>query len=165
MFTSRQTPLGPLTAVRAACQALGVQQLGFVTPYVAQVSERLRSALEEGGPTITGFGSFEESEECKVARISPESVYEAILKVGQSAPCDAVFVSCTNVRTLDILERAEASLGKPVISSNQALAWHMLRLSGIDDALPGYGQLLRLPLNSNTETARVGNAPAQGGAK
>ena len=155
----------PLTAVRAACQALGVRQLGFVTPYVAEVSEKLRSALEEDGPTITGFGSFEESEECKVARIAPESVYEAILKVGQASPCDAVFVSCTNVRTLDILERAEASLGKPVISSNQALAWHMLRLSGINDALPGYGQLLRLPLSPTNETVGTGTAAVQGGAK
>lgn len=63
----------PLTAVRAACRALGIRKLGFVSPYVAEVSEKLRSSLSENGPRITGFGSFEESEERKVARITPES--------------------------------------------------------------------------------------------
>lgn len=154
----------PLTAVRAACHVMGIRRLGFVSPYVAEVSEKLRLALEVDGPTITGFGSFEESEERRVARISPESVYQAILQVGQSSPCDAVFVSCTNVRTLDILERAEASLEKPVISSNQALAWHMLRLSGINDSIPGYGQLLRLGLGSNARTVRTSSTTAPKGA-
>ncbi|MGY2747619.1 maleate cis-trans isomerase family protein [Arthrobacter sp. UYCu723] len=154
----------PLTAVGAACRVLGIRRLGFVSPYVAEVSEHLRLALEADGPAITGFGSFEESEECKVARIRPESVYQAILQVGQSSPCDAVFVSCTNVRTLDILERAEATLGKPVISSNQALAWHMLRLSGINDSIPGYGQLLRLGLDSNAEAVSTGPTTALKGA-
>ncbi|MCW2763704.1 MAG: hypothetical protein JWR85_3905 [Marmoricola sp.] len=147
----------PLTAVRAACQVLGVRRLGFVSPYVAEVSEHLRTALEAHGLAISAFGSFEESEERKVARISPESVYRAILQVAQSAPCDAVFVSCTNMRTLDVLERAEAILRKPVISSNQALAWHMLRLSGIDDPIHGYGRLLRL---GSTTDAGPGGAGA-----
>ncbi|MHA7224245.1 maleate cis-trans isomerase family protein [Arthrobacter sp. RHLT1-20] len=154
----------PLTAVRAACNFLGIRRLGFVSPYVAEVSEHLRMNLEAHGLTITAFGSFEESEERKVARISPESVYQAILQVGRSSPCDAVFVSCTNLRTLDILERAEVSLGKPVISSNQALAWHMLRISGINDPIPGYGRLLRLGLTPDAETAKTGPATALKGA-
>lgn len=154
----------PLTAVRAACCALKVARLGFVSPYVAEVSATLRSSLEENGPTITGFGSFEESEERKVARITPESILEAILKVGRSSPCDAVFVSCTNVRTLEILERAEAALGVPVISSNQALAWHMLRLSGINDPVSGYGELLRLGLEPKEQTQPNGSITAREGA-
>ncbi len=152
----------PLTAVLAACAALGVHQLGFVTPYVAEVSQALRSALEQGGLIMTGFGSFEESEERLVARISPESVYQAILQVGRAASCDAVFVSCTNVRTLDVLERAEATLGKPVISSNQALAWHMLRLSGIEDEVYGYGELLRTRLHRDAIASTSHSTPLKG---
>ncbi|WP_427008624.1 maleate cis-trans isomerase family protein [Pseudarthrobacter sp. H2] len=154
----------PLTAVRAACNVLGVRRLGFVSPYVAGVSEHLRTNLEADGLTITALGSFDESEERKVARISPESVYQAILQVGRSSPCDAVFVSCTNLRTLEILERAEVSLGKPIISSNQALAWHMLRISGINDPIPGYGRLLQLGLTADAETVNTGPATSPKGA-
>lgn len=132
----------PLTAVKAATRVLGVQRLGFVTPYIASVSAAMRAALEADGLTITGFGSFAQSEEAVVARITPESTYRAILQVGRSADCDAVFVSCTNVRTLRILADAESALGLPVISSNQALAWHMLHLAGIRQQQKGLGRLL-----------------------
>lgn len=153
----------PLTAVRQACRTLNASRIGFVSPYVAEVSTTLRNALEADGPTITSFGSFEESEERRVARITPESVFEATLEVGRAAPCDAVFVSCTNVRTLDVLERAENALGIPVISSNQALAWHMLRLSGIDDPVHGYGQLLRHEPDPQATSLPVGPATAPEG--
>jgi maleate isomerase len=134
----------PLTAVKAACRTLGVQRLGFVTPYVPSVSAAMRAALEADGLTIAAFGSFEQSEERLVARITPASIHGAILHVGRAADCDGVFVSCTNVRTLEILEAAEHDLGVPVISSNQVLAWHMLRRAGIPDRRPGCGTLLRV---------------------
>lgn len=132
----------PLTAVTAACQALGLRRLGLVTPYEPSVSAAIRSALEAAELTITAFGSFEVAEERLVARIDPESVYRAIIAVGQHSDCDGVFASCTNLRTLGVLEQAEQRLGRPVISSNQALAWHMLRLAGIDEPRPGCGRLL-----------------------
>jgi maleate isomerase len=131
----------PLTAVKAACDALGVTRLGFVTPYVPEVSTAMRASLENDGLEIVASGSFEQAEEHVVARITPESILEAIIGVAATAPCQAVFVSCTNARTLDIIERAEQRLGIPVLSSTQALAWHMLRLAGIDDLRPGCGRL------------------------
>lgn len=134
----------PLTAVKAACGALGVQRLGFVTPYVAAVSAAMRASLEADGLEIAAFGSFEQAEERRVARITRDSIRRAVEQVAAAAPCDAVFVSCTNARTLEIIEPAEARLGLPVISSTQALAWHMLRLAGIDDRPPRGGALFRL---------------------
>lgn len=131
----------PLTAVKAACRALGVRRLGFVSPYIAAVSAAMRDALEADGLGIAAFGSFEQAEEHRVARIAPASIRDAILEVGRAAPCDAVFVSCTNARTLDVLAQAEERLGVPVLSSNQALAWHMLRLAGVGDCRAGLGTL------------------------
>ena len=101
----------------------------------------MRRNLEASGLRIAAFGSFEQSEERIVARIAPDSVLQAILDVGRSEECDAVFVSCTNLRTIEIIETAETALGKPVLSSNQALAWHMVRLAGLDDAPAGLGRL------------------------
>ena len=131
----------PLTAVKAACAALGVTRLGFVTPYVAEVSSAMRADLERDGLQIVSSGSFEQAEERVVARITPESILTAVLEVAHAAPCEAVFVSCTNARTLDVIEPAEQQLGIPVLSSTQALAWHMLRLAGLEDRRSRYGQL------------------------
>ncbi len=104
----------------------------------------MRAALEADGPVVSASGSFEQAEEHAVARIAAASVLAAIQRVAAAAPCDGVFVSCTNLRTLDVLALAEERLGIPVISSNQALAWHMLRAAGVADALPGLGSLLRV---------------------
>jgi maleate isomerase len=52
-----------------------------------------------------------------------------------------VFISCTGLRTFPVVARLEERLGKPVVTSNQALAWDCLRLAGVHDRLPGRGRL------------------------
>lgn len=136
----------PLSALKTACRALGVTRLGLVSPYAAAVSESLRENLTAAGIAVTAFGSFDQREERRVARITPESVLQALLTVGRSDDCEAVFAACTNLRALDVLAEAEQRLGRPVMSSNQVLAWHMLRLAGVDDTLPQSGALAACPL-------------------
>ena len=55
-------------------------------------------------------------------------------------------MSCTSLRALQIIPQAEAALGKPVISSNQALAWHMMRLAGLANGPINAGRLFATPL-------------------
>ena len=136
----------PLTAVKAALKTLGVTRLGFVTPYVAAVSDAMRGKLADVGIETVAFGSFEVAEDGIVAQMTPECILAAALSVGAAADCDGVFISCTNLRAAGIIEQAEAQLGKPVISSNQALAWHMLRLAGDATVYPGRGRLFTRPL-------------------
>ncbi len=140
-----QSPLlpvtNPLTAVKAALLTLEAKSIGFITPYLPEVTDAMRRHLEQQGFEICRVASFNQSEEDIVARITPASIREAILEVGHAGDCDAVFVSCTNLRVLDVISETEAALGKPVISSNLALAWHMLRLAGVTDALPEQGRL------------------------
>jgi len=131
----------PLSALFAACAHLGVRRLGFVTPYVADVSAAMRGRLEDAGLEIAGFGSFEQIEDRVVASISEASTLAAITRVAAMAPCDAVFASCTNLRGFGIIEQAEAATGVPVMTSNLALAWHMLRLANVETTGRGPGRL------------------------
>ena len=121
----------PISATIAACRALGVRRLGFVTPYVESVSAAMRALLIENGLEIAAFASFEEGDDRVVARIAPESILAAIEHVAAQADCDAVFVSCTNLRVAGIAAEAERRIGRPVISSNLALGWHMRALAGL----------------------------------
>lgn len=121
----------PLSAVIAACAALSVRRIGFLTPYVAEVSAAMRAALEAAGLEIAAFASFEEETERTVARIAEASTLDAVLALGARPDVEAVFASCTNLRAFGVLEEAEARLGKPVISSNLALGWDMLRSAGL----------------------------------
>ena len=60
------------------------------------------------------------------------------------AGADAIFISCTGLRAVDAVEPLEAETGMPVVTSNQAMAWHALRLAGYDAPVEGFGRLLRL---------------------
>ncbi|SFL42064.1 maleate cis-trans isomerase family protein [Shimia aestuarii] len=129
----------PLTAALAACSTLGLRSIGMVTPYIDSVSVPVRRAFEAAGIAVPRTVSFGEAGEARVARIDPASIRAAALEVGTSDDVDGVFLSCTNLRTLDVIAEVEEALGKPVLSSNQALAWHMARLSGapVADDAPG----------------------------
>jgi maleate isomerase len=108
--------------VLAAFTQLGVSRIAIVSPYVEEVSEALCRLLEGNDATPARVGSFGQAQEAVVARISLRSVEEAICEVGKDPEIEAVFASCTNLRTLPVIETCERRLGKPVISSNLALA-------------------------------------------
>ncbi len=75
------------------------------------------------------------------------SVLEGMKKVGAGGGgCDLVFASCTNLRSFSVIEAAEQALGIPVISSKSALAWHMLRLSGVRGDMVGPGRVFSCEL-------------------
>ena len=131
----------PLAAIIAAGKKLGAQKLGFITPYVPEVSQQMRQRLEDAGYEIAAFGSFQEGDDRIVARISERSILQAAEQVADSAKCDAIVIACTNLRCLNIISEIEARTGIPAISSNQALAWHMLRLASVVDSHPSYGAL------------------------
>ena len=66
---------------------------------------------------------------------------------GTPGSLEAVFVSCTSLRSFGITNSLEDELGIPVLSSNLVFGWHLLRLAGIDDRLPGFGSLFEHNLN------------------
>ncbi|MFY0635261.1 MAG: aspartate/glutamate racemase family protein [Vannielia sp.] len=136
----------PLTAMIAATRALDIRRIGFVTPYLPEVSQAMRNRLEEAGLEIAGFGSMEEERDSRVARIDARSILEAIRTVAQARPCDAVFLSCTNLRALDLIAPLEAELGIHVLTSNQVLLWHMLEIAGQPNNDAPYGALMRTRL-------------------
>ena len=70
-----------------------------------------------------------------------------ILEIGKN-DCDAVFISCTNLKTFKIIDEAERLLNKPVVSSNQAMIWHMFRGSG-NDSTKGPGMLFKQSLTKS----------------
>ena len=126
----------PLSALVAACAALGINRLAFLSPYVETVSTHLRDALRAQSVLTPVFGTFAEAEEAKVVRISPQAIHQAALDLAAQGDVDAIFLSCTNLNTLDVIAPLEAVTGLPVLSSNQVLAWHMGHFAGIGLAHP-----------------------------
>jgi len=110
----------PLTACKAAFKAMGLQRIAFLTPYSPQVTGLMREQLQASGFDVVCTGSFEQTDDFVVGRISSQSILEAMQQLVSQVECDGVFVSCTSLH---------------------AMAWHLLRLANYQDSLPDRGQL------------------------
>ena len=120
----------PISSVVDGLNYLDAKNIAFISPYINSVSNEIRGFLVREGFNITSLISYEQEDESIVARIKEEDTLEYILDIPKNS-YDAVFISCTNLRTFNIINYVEKKLNKPVISSNLALAWNMIRLSGI----------------------------------
>ncbi|OED49198.1 Asp/Glu racemase [Rhodobacteraceae bacterium (ex Bugula neritina AB1)] len=138
----------PLTACKAALKALKLRKIALITPYAAEVTTELRDNLAAAGFEVTAVGTFNQSDDFKVARISPESILAAVKDIGQRTDCDGVFVSCTSLRVMEVIAEAEKAICKPVLSSNQVTAWHLARLAGVGDNIAGAGMLFHTQLRA-----------------
>ena len=114
-------------ALLSALARLGVRRVATATPYDAQVTERLTTFLEEAGVDVVNSSHLGLSKEIWTVP------YEQTLQLVRDANSDdaeAVFVSCTNLATYDVIAPLEAELGKPVITANQVTMWALLEAIG-----------------------------------
>jgi len=134
----------PITAAVAGATALGLKRIALLTPYVQSINDKMRSHLEARGIAVPVMGSFNNPNDDEVARISLESTRAAAIDLGKSPDVEGIFVSCTSIRTIDIIREVEGAIGKPMLASNPAQAWHLLRLGHVQDKLPQWGRLFAI---------------------
>jgi maleate isomerase len=128
-------------ALVEALSHLGITRLAVATPYDAAVTVRLHDFLEESGVTVSGSAHLGLSGRIWTV---PYAVTAALVREVAASGCEAVFVSCTNLPTYDVVAPLEAELGIPVLTANQVTMWAALRR--VDLAAVGPGQsLLREP--------------------
>ncbi|MEL7544203.1 MAG: hypothetical protein AAGJ70_10540 [Pseudomonadota bacterium] len=135
----------PVTAAAAAFHTLGVKRISILTPYSIDVNRHVAEFFSRNGLDVLNIVGFGVDDDRDIARI-PEATIAAGARAARHSDAEAVFLSCTALRAAHIVGRIEDELGVPVVTSNQAMGWHALRLAGIETAVPGYGQLLDRPL-------------------
>ena len=134
----------PITSAIAGFAHLGIRRVSLMTPYLDSVNQAMRAFLESHGIEVVNIGGFCMADDREMARIPPEAILDAALEVCDER-ADALFISCTALRAAEIVERAEAALGRPVLTAIQTLFWQSLREAGCTAPVPGYGHLLAGP--------------------
>jgi maleate cis-trans isomerase len=128
-----------IVGVTDALRAFDAKKLCVASPYEPWLNDKLRDFLGKTGfevLAIKGLGTQAHSS------VKAEDV-EALVTSVDRPDAQAIFISCTNFGTLDIIESLEKKLGKPVVTSNSASMWKMMRLVGDKSAVPGGGRLFR----------------------
>ena len=128
-------------AILAAFQALDARRVLLVTPYVQPVHQREIAFLAANGVTVVGGSCLGVDSNTEMARIAPEAIAAQVRAAASGVAADACFISCTAIRSAGLIEDLEGTLGMPVITSNQVLVWHALRVLGVTRSVTGFGQL------------------------
>lgn len=128
-------------ALVAALRGLNAKKIVMVTPYLDHIVSSEVAFLDRHGITVLDAFGLGLNSTGEMASVDPER-WCALTRERRRDDAEAYFLSCTAIRTLGSVERLEALLGRPVITSNQVMAWHMLRRAGFADKPPGFGRLL-----------------------
>lgn len=129
-------------AVTTALKQFDVKKIVVITPYIKQVAKMSVNRLKEQGFDVLGYDYFGVHHDYEIESIDPQFIFErAVELVKKYDNVDAIVLCCSAMRTTDIIDTLEKETGKSVIASTQAMVWHLLRLSGVDDKIDGLGKL------------------------
>src|SRR5919198_4724392 len=120
------------TALLAALSAIGARTVAVATPYIDELNDLEARFLEAAGFEITALRGLGIDSDAEIMRVPYERTRALVLETAAaSRQADAVFISCTGLPTLALLDELERELDRPVISSNAVTIWHALALAGV----------------------------------
>lgn len=128
----------PAAAAVQGFRHLGVSRIALLTPYVAQTTAPVADYFAQAGLEVVSTFGLNMEDDRDIARLSPAAI-AAAARQADHPRAEALFVSCTATPVMPLIPALESALGKPVLSSNQALGWAMLGAAGL--AARGPGQL------------------------
>jgi maleate isomerase len=138
-------------AVLSCLDQLGIRKVAVATPYNDQVNQREKEFLEENNIRVVrilglGFSHYEPVfplSRRPVSRISLQEPYVAYKLALEAflSEADGVFISCTNLRTFEIIEKLETATQRPVVTSNQATLALALQKLNLWEPIPQLGRL------------------------
>ncbi|WP_137388494.1 maleate cis-trans isomerase family protein [Rhodoligotrophos defluvii] len=132
----------PMEAGAAGLRELGCRRIALLTPYRVATAELVAGYLEAAGLVLAKCATFDLDGDPQMNRVSAESIARSAMDLAaKTGDFDGMFISCTGLRTFPVVARIESILGKPVVTSNQALAWDCLRQVGLREPIEGQGRL------------------------
>ena len=134
----------PSTAAIKALKKLEIKKISIFTPYSKKLNDEVVEYFKKENFNVTSNSYFDIESDFDIGKVDQNYLYEVLSKIDLS-DADALFVSCTALPVLSIIDKLEKKLNKIVLSSNQALIWDALEKIGKNNSIIGFGQLF----NSN----------------
>jgi maleate isomerase len=132
-------------AVGEAARALGTRHVALVSPYSDEVNARARHYFEgKHGLKIAALEGFAAKGSYMIGKLGPENARDAFARIDRPE-IEAFVVPGGNFPTMQSIPDWEREFKKPVITTNQAALWSMMRTLGSKDRLQGMGKLLEMP--------------------
>jgi len=131
----------PVTSAIKAFQQMNIKKIALFTPYPDAVNKTILEYFTKKNIQVSSFASLNLNLDSEFANVDPNYILEISSQL-ETKNADALFISCTALPVLNILDKLEKKIQKPVLSSNQTLIWDTIRSVGYKSAIKGYGKLL-----------------------
>ncbi|MDC0340237.1 racemase [Pelagibacteraceae bacterium] len=131
----------PVTSAIKAFKQMNIRKIALFTPYPDAVNKTILDYFTQKSIVVSSFTSLNLNLDSEIAQVDPNYILEISSKL-EIKNADALFISCTALPVLDILDKLENKIQKPVLSSNQTLIWDTIRSVGCKSPIKGYGKLL-----------------------
>ncbi len=129
------------TSAVNAFKKLGISKISVVTPFEDEINIRLKQFMEGYGIQVLNTDRIRSYGSYGIPDINLGNVYQFVKEVTYQ-DAEGIYIGCTNLRTIQIIEYLEKDLAKTVISASQATIWNALKTADINDPISGYGKLL-----------------------
>ena len=130
----------PSTAAINALKKLNIKKVSIFTPYLKDLNDEVVEFFKKENFVVTSNSYFGIESDIDIGKVDQDYLYEVLSKI-ELNDAEALFISCTALPALSIIEKLEKKLNKIVLSSNQALIWDTLEKIGKSDSVKGFGKL------------------------
>ena len=132
----------PSTAAINALKKLGLKRISIFTPYSKALNDEVVDYFKKENFEITTNSYFDISNDLDIGKVDENYLYETLCEM-DLGEAEALFISCTALPALSIIDKLEKKLNKIVLSSNQVLIWDTLQSIGKRDRIEGFGRLFK----------------------
>ena len=132
----------PSTAAVNALKRLGLKRISIFTPYSKALNDEVVDYFKKENFEITTNSYFDISNDLDIGKVDENYLYETLSEM-DLGEAEALFISCTALPALSIIDKLEKKLNKIVLSSNQVLIWDTLQSIGKRDRIEGFGRLFK----------------------
>ena len=133
----------PSTAAIKALKKMNIQKVSIFTPYSKKLNDDVLDYFKSEGFEVTSNLYFDIQDDYDIGKVDQNYLYEVLSKIDLNG-ADALFVSCTALPVLEIIDKLEKKLNTIVLSSNQALIWNTLVKIKKNNSVEGFGKLFQV---------------------
>ena len=130
----------PSTASIKALTKFNVKKIAIFTPYSKKLNDEVLDFFRKEKFEITSNSYFNIESDIDIGKVDPNYLYEVLSKMDLNG-AEVLFISCTALPALSIIDSLEKRLNKIVLSSNQALIWDSLNQINNQEKIEGFGKL------------------------
>ena len=133
----------PITSAIKAFKKFNINKISVFTPYTKERNDSIINYFEKEGITINSLTYFDIASDIDIGKVDPDDLFNVLSKINLK-DSDALFVSCTALPVLSIIDKLETKLNKIVLSSNQTLIWDSLNQIDYKEKIKGFGKLFNI---------------------